>query len=123
MVVSDAAGATVAESTASSDIAGLRRLTSLIGCTINLKVKHWEGLNSTPLQYSMVLSCIPDSGKSGTRMGMGMDPRSPAYLNRGWGWGWTPDPRQIGDGTPIPDPRQIGDGDRGPGFRALFALP
>jgi hypothetical protein len=51
-------------------------------------------MNSTPLQYSMVLSWIPDSGKSG--MGMGMDPRSPA--NRGWGWGWTPDPRQIGDG-------------------------
>ncbi len=38
----------------------------------------------------------------------GVDPRSPA--NRGWGWAWTPDPRQIGDGTPTPDPRhwQIG---------------
>ncbi len=94
---------------ASSDVAGLRRLISLIGCTINLKVKHWGSLNSTPLQYSMVLSWIPDSGKSG--MGMGMDPRSPA--NRGWGWGWTPDPRrQIGDG----------DGDWDRGFRAL-ALP
>ncbi len=43
--------------------------------------------------------------------------------NRGWGWGWgsdkvlvtgwTPDPRQIGGGTPTPDPRQIGDGDAG----------
>ena len=57
----------------------------------NLKVKHWGSLNSTPLQYSMVLSWIPDSGKSG--MAVGMDPRSPA--NRGWRWGWTPDPRQI----------------------------
>jgi hypothetical protein len=41
----------------------------------------------------MVLSCIPDSGKSG--MGMGADPRSPA--NRGWGWGW-------GSGVPCPAP-------------------
>ena len=93
------------------------RLIRLIGCTINLKVKHWGSLNSTPLQYSMVLSCIPDSGKSG--MGMGMDPPSPA--NRGWGWGWAPDPRQIGDGTPIPIPGQIGDGD-GDGDRGFRAL-
>jgi hypothetical protein len=105
-------------------IAGLRRLMSF-GSTINLKVKHWgtRSLNSTPLQYSkvLVLSCIPDSGKSGVGVPVpvGVDPRFPA--NRGWGWGWTPDPRQIGGGTPTPDPRQIGggggDGDRG--FRAL----
>ena len=69
----------------------------------------------------MVLSWIPDSGKSGTR----------------WRWGWTPDPRQIGDGggdgppipgksgmvppSPIPGKSGMGigggDGDRG--FRAL----
>jgi hypothetical protein len=67
---------------------------SLIGCTINLKVKHGGSLNSTPLQYSMVLSWIPDSGESG--MGMGLDPRSPA--NRGWGWGW-------GSGVPCPASR------------------
>ncbi len=38
------------------------------------KVKHCGGLNSTPLQSSMVLigTWIPDAGKSG--MGMGMDP-------------------------------------------------
>ena len=48
--------------------------------------------------------------------GDGDDPRSPAH--RGWGWRWTPDPRQIGDGTPIPDPRQIGDGD-GDGDRGV----
>ena len=104
--------------TASSpDIAGLRRLISF-GSTINLKVRHWGSLNSIPLQYSMVLSWIPDSGKSG--MAVGMDPRSPA--NRGWRWGWTPDPRQIGDGTAIPDPRQIGDGG-GDGDRGFRALP
>ena len=57
------------------------------GSTINLKVKHWGSLNSTPLQYSMVLSWIPDSGKSG--MAVGMDPRSPA--NRGSGMGMIPD--------------------------------
>ena len=74
------AGATVVNGV----IAGFRRLlTSLFGRTINLKVKHWGSRNSTPLRYSMVLSLIPDSGKSG--MGMGMDPQSPA--NRGWGWG------------------------------------
>ena len=71
------------------------------GSTINLKVKHWGpgepgSQNSTPLQYSMVLSCIPDSGNSG--VGVGVDPRSPANRgwdphphprrNRGWGWGW-----------------------------------
>ena len=51
----------------------------------------------------MVLSLIPDSGKSG--MGVGMDPH----------------PRQIGDATPIPIPGQIGDGagDGDRGFRAL----
>jgi hypothetical protein len=78
-------------------------------------------LQDTPLRYSMVLSLIPDSGKSG--MGMGMDPPSPA--NRGWAWGWTPDPRQIGDGTPIPIPGQIGDGDGDGdrGFRALERTP
>jgi hypothetical protein len=69
----------------------------------------------------MVLSLIPDSGKSemAQRWGhLGMDPRSQA--NRGWGWGWTPDPRQIGDGNPIPDPDFIhGDGDGDRGFRAL----
>ena len=94
-----------------------------LGSTINLKVKHssWGSLNSTPLQYSMVLSWIPDSDKSG--MAVGMDPRPP--VNRGWRWGWTPDlhtdPRQIGDGAAIPDPRQIGDGggDGDRGFRAL----
>ncbi len=73
---------------------------------------------SAPLRYSMVLlSLIPDSGKSGIMMGMGMimipDP-SPR---------WTPDPRQIGDGTPITIPGQIGDGDgdsnaNGPGIAA-----
>ncbi len=70
----------------------------------------------------MVLSLIPDSGKSG--MGMGMDPPlngPPSPANRGWGWGWTPDPRQIGDGTPIPIPGQIGDGD-GDGDRGFRAL-
>ena len=79
---------------------------------------YGEPEQSTPLQYSMVLSCIPDFGKSG--MGMGMNPRSPA--NRGWGSGMIPGPRQIGDGTPIPDPRQIGegDGDGDRGFRALI---
>jgi hypothetical protein len=41
--------------------------------------------------------------------------------HRGLWWGWTPDPRQIGGGTPTPDPRQIGDGDGDgdQGFRAL----
>ena len=72
-------------------IAGFRRLTSLICCTINLKVKHGGSRNSTPLRYSMVLSLIPDSGKSG--MGMGMDPRSPA--NRGSGMGMIPDCRRV----------------------------
>jgi hypothetical protein len=74
---------------------------------LTIKVKHLGSLNSTPLQYSMVLrvSCIPDSGKSG--MGMGVDPRSPANrgwdphprspANRGWGWGW-------GSGVPCPGP-------------------
>ncbi len=84
----------------------------------NLKVTHWGSLNSTPLQYSMVLSWIPDSGKSG--MGMGVDLRSPA--NRGWGWGRTPDPRRAGDRGSIPDPRRIGDGD-GDGDRGFRALP
>ena len=55
----------------------------------------------------MVLSWIPDSGKSGMAA---------------HGWGWTPDPRQIGGGTPTPDPRQIGGGGGGGdrGFRALL---
>ena len=71
---------------------------SLIGCTINLKIKHWGSLNSTPLQYSMVLSWIPDSdsGKSGMGMGMipdppanrGWDPHPRSPANRGWGRGW-----------------------------------
>ncbi len=87
------------------------------GSTINLKIKHLGSLNSTPLQYSMVLSCIPDSGESG--VGVGVDPRFPA--NRGWGRGWTPDPRQIGGGTPTPTPGEIGGGGGGGdrGFNAL----
>jgi hypothetical protein len=66
---------------------------SLIGCTINLKVKHWGGLNSesTPssLQYSMVLigSWIPDSGKSGMGTGMEMDPPIPGKSGMGMGMG------------------------------------
>jgi hypothetical protein len=50
------------------------------------------------LQYSMVLSCTPDSGKSG----MGMAPGGLQGVDP------APDPRQIGS---APDPRQIGDGD------------
>ncbi len=55
--------------------------------------------------------------------------------NRGWGWtpdsgksgmgvGMVPDPRQIGDGTPIHIPGQIGDGvgDGDRGFRALATV-
>ncbi len=76
---------------------------SLIGCAINLKVKHWGSLNSTPLQCSMALSWTRDSGKSG--MGMGVAVVDPRAGDRGS----IPDPRQIGDGD--------GDGDRG--FRAL----
>ncbi len=68
----------------------------------------------------MVLSLIPDSGKSG--MGMGMPPWTPHPRQIGdRGWGWAPDPRQIGDGTPIPIPGQIGDGD-GDGDRGFRAL-
>jgi hypothetical protein len=65
-----------------------------------------EELARRPFAYSMVLSCIPDSGKSGVGVGVdprwarspanrgwGPHPRSPAIW--GWGWGW-------GSGAPCP---------------------
>ena len=70
----------------------------------------------------MILSLIPDSGKSGLGMGPGMDPRSP--VNREWWWGWTPDPRQIGGGTPIPIPGKSGIGTRmGMGIGGSESVP
>ncbi len=38
---------------------------------INLKVTHWGSVNSTPLQYSMVLSWIPDPRQIGDGDGSG----------------------------------------------------
>ena len=59
---------------------GLRPLVSLIDCTIKHRGLSLSNLG-TPLQYSTVLSLIPDSGKSAR--GMGMDPPIPGKSGMG----------------------------------------